>query len=243
MRWISGVAFFCLFLPACNAAESSLKDSTPHIAITGSASEEVAPDRATIALSVVTERATAEEAAAENAKAAKAVVDEILAQGVDVKDVRTVGVFLSPFSVEERDPRGGPTPRVRKGFRAKNDLEATIKSIDDTGRIAQKLVDKGANNIQRVTFDVSDAEARLEHLRVAAIKDALHRAELLVDAIGLRLGRVLEINPEPDGAEATPQPFQARSGLAEAKTLEAIPMQPGLRKLSARVTVSWALSR
>lgn len=243
MRWISGVALFCFFLPACNAAESSLKDNTPHIAITGSASEEIAPDRAMIALSVVTERPTAEEAAAENAKAAKAVVDEILAQGMDVKDVRTAGVFLSPFSVEERDPRGGPTPRVRKGFRARNDIEATIRSIDNTGRIAQRLIDKGANNIQRVTFDVSDAEARLEHLRVEAIKDALHRAELLVEAIGLRLGRVLEINPEPEVADAAPQHFQTRGELAEARTLEAIPIQPGLRKLSARVTVSWALSR
>jgi uncharacterized protein len=243
MRWIPGVAFFCFFLPACNAAETSLKDNTPHITITGSASEEVAPDRATIALGVVSERPTAEEAAAENAKSAKAVVDEILAQGVDAKDVRTVGVFLSPFSVEERDPRGGPTLRVRKGFRARNDLDVTIRSIDGTGRIAQRLIDKGANNIQDVTFDLSDSEARLEHLRVEAIKDALHRAELLVDAIGLRLGRVLEINPLPDGADAAAQRFQTRSGLAEAKTLEAIPIQPGLRKLSARVTVSWALSR
>jgi uncharacterized protein YggE len=243
MRWIPIVVFSCFFLSVCNAAETSMKDSTPHITITGSASEEVAPDRATIALSVVSERPTAEEAAAENAKAAKAVVDEIRAQGVDAKDVRTTGVFLSPYSTEERDPRGGAAKRVQKGFRARNDLEVTLKAIDKAGRVAQRLIDKGANLIQDIRFDVSDSETRLEKLHIDAIKDALHRAELSVEAVGLRLGRVLEINPQPDEGDAQPDHFQARGGLAEAKAADAIPIEPGVRKLTARATVTWALSR
>jgi uncharacterized protein YggE len=243
MRWIPAVALACFFFPACAAAETLIKDSTPHITITGSASEEVAPDRATIALSVISERPTAADAAAENARVARAVVDEIRAEGVDAKDVRTVGIVLTPYSSEEREPRGGAAKRVQKGFRARNELEVIIDQIDKTGRIAQRLIDKGANNIQDITFDISDREARLERLRVEAIKDALHRAELYVEAIGLRLGRVLEIIPQPEGDETRPLRLQARAGLGEAKDFEAIPIEPGLRKLSARVTVSWALSR
>ena len=67
MRFIPVAFLSCLALSACNPSDS-LKESMPHISITGSASEDVAPDEATILFSVVTERPGAEEAAAENAK-------------------------------------------------------------------------------------------------------------------------------------------------------------------------------
>jgi len=234
------VVFASLLLQACNP--SPVKETTPHILVTGSASEEVAPDQATIAFSVVTERPSAEEASAENARATQAVVDELRAQGVEQKDIQTVGVSLAPFSTEERDPRTNVVRRVQKGFRARNDLRATIKTIGDVGKIAQRLVDKGANAINDIGFDLSDAETRLDKLRAEAIKNARRQAEIYVEAIGLKLGKTLDILPEPDEGPV-PRPFAARGALAAAKAGDAIPVEPGLRKLTTRVTVTWALSR
>ncbi len=241
MRFIPVAFLSCLALSACNPSEP-LKESMPHISITGSASEDVAPDEATILFSVVTERPGAEEAAAENAKALKAVVDELHAQGVASDDIQTVGVSLSPYSSEERDPRTGAVKRVQKGFRARNDMRATIKTIDNAGKIAQRIVEKGANAIQDIVFDLSDAEARLNKLRGDAVKNAHQRAEIYVDAIGLKLGKVLEIAPEPDEGQA-PQALQARGGFVAAKAADAMPIEAGRRKLTTRVTVTWALGR
>jgi uncharacterized protein YggE len=239
MRLAPIVLVSLLLLQACNA--TPVKESTPHISVTGSAFEEVAPDRATIFFAVVTERPSPDAATAENAKTTKAVVDELRTQGVESKDIQTIGVSLAPYSTEERDPRSGAIRRIQKGFRARNELRATINSIDDTGKTARRIVDAGANSIQAIVFDLSDADQHLDKLRAEAVKNAKRQAKIYVGAIGLRLGKALEIAPEPDEGPA-PQAFKAR-GLEAAKAADAIPIEAGRRKLTARVTVTWALTR
>ncbi|MGB7125614.1 MAG: SIMPL domain-containing protein [Methylovirgula sp.] len=83
MRWI--VVALLTFLPGAAVAQAALKDSVPHVTVVGRASTEVVPDIAVLSLAVVTEKPTAKEAAAENAQAAQALVDEIKAQGIDAR--------------------------------------------------------------------------------------------------------------------------------------------------------------
>ncbi len=235
---------FVLAAPALASAEP-LKDSTPNITVTGAAVEDVAPDRATLVLGVVTERPSAGEAAAENARAAQAVVAELEAQGVAAADIRTVGVTLEPFVSDEPAPRPGAAKRAQKGFRARNELSVTIKALDKAGRIAGQLIDKGANEIQGVIFEVSDADARLDKLRAAAIKDAERKARVYVEAASLKLARVLEIRPEADEPLERAQTRVATFGgvMAASAAPAVIPLTPGAQKLVARVTVTWSLSR
>ena len=120
----------------------------------------------------------------------------------------------------------------------------TIREIEKTGRLVRGLVDKGANEIQEITFGVSDVERRLDALRAKAMKDAARRAEVYVDAIGLKLGRALEIAPEPEAGVAAPSGLVARRVLAGAAgASDALPVESGARTLRTRVTVTWALSR
>jgi uncharacterized protein YggE len=235
---------FVLAAPTLAGAEA-LKDSTPNIAVTGAAVEDATPDRATLFLGVVTERPNAADAAAENARAAQAVVAELEAQGVAAADIRTVGVTLAPFVSDEPAPRPGAAKRQQKGFRARNELSVTIKALDKAGRIAGQLIDKGANEIEGVTFEVSDAEARLDRLRAAAIKDAERKARIYVEAASLKLARVLEIRPEPDEPleRAQTRFVSFGAGRDAGAATAAIPLEPGAQKLVARVTVTWALSR
>ena len=243
MYRISLALVFVLATPALASAEA-LKDSTPNITVTGAAVEDATPDRATLLLGVVTERPSAAEAAAENARAAQAVVAELEAQGVEAADIRTVGVTLEPFVSDEPAPRPGAAKRPQRGFRARNELSVTIKALDKAGKIAGQLIDKGANEIQGVTFEVSDAEARLVKLRAAAIKDAERRAGVYVEAASLKLARVLEIRPEADEPLERAQTRVATFGGEMAATAPAvIPLRPGAQKLVARVTVTGALSR
>jgi len=237
---LAPVLFASLLLGACNPAP--IRESTPHITVTGVASDEVAPDEASIAFGVVTERPAAEDASAENSRAAQAVVDELRALGVEEKDIQTVSVTLAPFVTEERDPRTNIVKRAQKGFRARNDLRAIVRRIDDVGKIAQRIVDKGANSVDDIGFDLSDASARLDKLRAAAIRNAKHQAEIYVEALGMKLGKALEIAPEPDEGPA-PRNFAARAVPMAAKAAGPIPVEPGLRKLSSRVTVTFAISR
>jgi uncharacterized protein len=233
-------AFLCLLAASASAHADSLRDSTPNIVVTGEAFEDAAPDRATLFIGVVTDRPTALEAADDNARKAQSIVDELAAQGIEAKDVQTQGLTLAPYVSQEQDPRG---KRTVKGFRARNELSVTIRELDKASAIAQRAIDSGANEVLGVSFSISDEGQRLDRLREAAMKDALRRARIYVEAIDLKLGRVIEIRPE-GVSSAQRMSFHPAAPVAAAAPAESgVPLKPGLQKLSARVTVIWALTR
>lgn len=67
---LSRVAFAVLLGLAlhANAEAQTLKDTAPHISVTGEAAEEDVPHQATLLIGVATERPTAADAAKENAR-------------------------------------------------------------------------------------------------------------------------------------------------------------------------------
>jgi hypothetical protein len=208
------------------------------ITVPASASIEVVPDTATIRLAVMTERKSSREAASENARTATKLIEEIRAQQVDGRDVRTLAVTVTPVYSEERDASGRITKRILTGYRAVNSLEVRVREIGKVGPLAQLLVDKGGNVLSGIHFSVSDAEEQRDRLRVKAMQEAARRAKIYTDAIGVKLGRVIEIEPERDDGDG-PAPMP-RAAQAEA-TPFAIPVEPGVQTLRTRVTVTWQL--
>lgn len=240
MKRFAFALFFALAAPVAAGAET-LQDSTPHIAVTGVATEEAAPDRATIFFGVVSEGRDAAAASQENARVAEAVLNGIKDLGVEVKDLQTRNVSLEPLYEEQRE-RSGRVVRVQKGYRARNDLSVRVTPAEKASEIAKSLIEKGANIIQGIEFDFVDPQKRFDELRRKAVQDAQRRAEAYVGAAGLRLGRVLEIRPESEDEGASPiHPMRARAA-AEAAA-PPVPVEPGVQKLVSRVTIVWALSR
>lgn len=234
-------AILALSLPA-HAQEIGLKDKTPHITTMGSADKEVVPDIATISLGIVTERPKAADAAGENAKASQAVVDEIKAQGIEARDIRTTSVTLSPIYDEVRDPNGRVTKRTLRAYSARNELQVRVRSIDKAGALARQLIDKGANNFNGIFFSIDKVEAQYDELRTKAMQDALRKAKIYAEAVGLKLGRVLEIQPE---GGPVPMPRQqmmaAKAAMEDSSASAAIPVEPGVQRLTTQVQVTWEL--
>lgn len=235
------LVFSTLFLAflALPGRADPLKDTVPSVSVVGEAHEDVAPDRAILRFGVVTEKPTAAEAATDNARAAAAVLAELKAAGVAEVDSQTQGVTLTPYTVEERDAKG-KVKGVQTLYRARNDL-AVRAPIDKAGEIAGRLIDKGVNNFEGVEFEISKPEEKLDALRTAAVKDAQRRAQAYADGVGLRLSRVLDIRPADEEAPP-PRPYAARMAAAP-EAAPPVPLRPGTQRLSARVGVSWALSR
>jgi uncharacterized protein YggE len=233
MRLRLCVILLSALMPA--AVAQDMKGQIPHVRVPASATAEVKPDVAHIMVGVVSERKTAAEAAAENARAAQTVIEQIKALGIAERDVRTLGITLVPIYSDERDPPGRGR-RTITGYTARNSVELRVREIDKVGTIARTLIDQGANLFGGVHFTVSDSEQRVEALRVTAIKDAAAKAKTYADALGLKLGRVLEIEPEQQPPERGAM-MRAQAG----DTGAAIPVEPGTQTLSARVTVTWEL--
>jgi uncharacterized protein len=221
------------------AHAESLKESTPNIVVIGEASEEVAPDRATLRFAVVTERPTAVAASTDNGRTIEAILAELKAIGVADKDVQTQGVTLAPFTIEERDSKGKPKGTAQ-AFRATNSLSVSVKPIEKAGEIVARAIDKGANSLEGIDYDYSRADEKRDVLRAAAVKDAERRARVYAEAAGLRLARVLEIRPLDESIPIA-RPFEAR--LAAAPDAAPVPLRPGLQRILERVSIVWAVAR
>ena len=218
-----------------------MKDTVPSITTTGEASAEVVPNIATISLGVETERATASEAANENARAAQAIVSEIKAQGIEARDVRTISVTLSPIYDETRDANGRVTKRTLRGYVARNDLSVRVRQVEKAGALARQLIEKGANNFGGIDFEYDQKEAKYDALRGDAVRDALRKANSYVNGLGVKLGRVLEI-AAPSSIRARPFAAAPMPRAAKAEAAVAIPVEPGVETLRAEVRVSWELA-
>lgn len=219
-------------------ATPALKETVPAITVTGHAATEVLPDIAILSLAVMTERPTAEAAAAQNAKAAQAVIDDLKSQGIAEKDIKTDSVTLMPVYDEQHDGGGRVTKRVLRGYQARNGLTVRIHAIDKAGMIASRLVDKGANEFQGISFDSDHKQEAYDRLRGEAVKDALRQAKAYVAPLGLHLGRVLEILPV---GSPMPRPYFKAAAMLGRSEAANIPVQPGTLPLDAQVQVTWEL--
>jgi uncharacterized protein len=224
-----------------SASAETLKDTLPHISVTGEASEEAFPDRAILHLDIVADRPTATEAVTENERKTRSLSDGLVRQGVPIDDIRVVGATLQSVAAEDAATRSAHGKRVSNGFRARSELSVTVNSLDEAASLLSRAIDAGSNDLPGVEFVVSDERTRLERLRIAAVKDAEQRARNYVEAVGGKLGRIIEIDHQEavSAAEANgrTEPSASASGAALLR------LRPGARRLTARVSATWALSR
>ncbi len=151
---VAALAGACWF-PGAAVAESRLIDALPHITVVGHSHTEIVPDFATLSLAIVTEKPNAAGAAAANAQAAQAVVDEIKAQGIDPKDIQTSEISLTPVYDNVSDALGHPSSQKLRGYQARNGLTIRVRDISKAGALAARLIDSGANEFQGLSFGAS----------------------------------------------------------------------------------------
>ena len=221
------------------ADECAPRPPTPSVVAAGEATEEVRPDLALIGLGVAAERPTPDDAAAEDAKAAAAVIAELKNQGVDDKDLRTAALSLAPVTASTRDPKTGAVLKtVITGYRAYEAIRVRVRAIDKLGAIVAAAVKDGATDYEGLTFDVSDRDAREDALRAKATQAAARRAALYAEAAGLKLGGVLTIAPQAE----RPRPMFDVAAHALVGSGAPAPVEPGLLTLTESVTVAYALT-
>ncbi len=235
------VAAILALLPGAAAAQVALKDAVPHITVVGHASTEVVPDIAILSLAVVTEKAKADNAAAENARTAQALIADIKAEGIDVSDIKTTSVTLSPDYEEISEGVSQTSKQVLRGYIARNSIAVRVHAIDKAGALARQLIDAGANQLEDVSFAYDHEDEAYDKLRDEAIRDAQRRAKDYLPAAGMHLGRVIEISPLEGAAE--PRVNLAFAGASAARSAEApIPIEPGTLTLETQVQVTWELT-
>ncbi|MDP5308266.1 SIMPL domain-containing protein [Paracoccus spongiarum] len=203
------------------------------LSVTGQGESRIAPDIATVQLGVTTQAETAAEAMRQNATQQTAVIDALTGAGVAESDIQTSGLSLNPMV----DYGEGRAPRVT-GYQASNVVAVRVTEIDRLGVVLDAIVAAGANEINGISFAREDRKAAEDDARRAAVEDAAHKAGVLAEAAGLRLGPILTLR---DGQLAEgPRPM-ARMAAEMGAAPDAVPVQPGELSMSTSVQIDYAL--
>jgi uncharacterized protein len=222
-----GIAVTALAVAAAVAsvgASGSVQTTAVSATLTASATGSVtyAPELASLSFGASVQKTTASGAISANATAMTALLDALKKAGVH--DVSTDSVSLSV-----RTNRDG-TAIV--GFQASNDVRGSV-GIDDVGTAIDAAVAAGATTINGPSFSTShDLESLYRTALRQAIAQARERAQVLADAAGVHLVRIVSIDPS------------SSSGVTASPTAQAAatPVIAPTQQVSASVTLVFAVA-
>lgn len=224
--------------PPPKMAHHGMKHGGPHagpmarLTVTGQGQSAAQPDMATVTLGVSTRATTAADAMAQNATEQAKVIDTLKAEGIEARDIQTAGLNLSAM-MDYSDQ--GQAPKLT-GYAAQNTVTVRVRDLAGLGAVLDKLVASGANEINGIGFSRDDMTAAEDEAQTAAVADARRRAEIMAEAAGMRLGRLMALSDAQ--VASPPRPMMAMR--AEAKSADT-PIEAGEMTVDAQVTAIFEL--
>ena len=195
----------------------------------------VAPDIATIQISVVTQAQDQGDAGRQNAARTKSVLAALKAAGVADKDVETQSYTVQP----QYDYK--PSPPVLTGYEVQNSVQATVRDLTKVGLIIDRTAAAGASQIGGVSFDLSDRAGAESAALALAVTAARRKAGVMASAAGVYLGDLKSVT---EGSVPTFQPvrpqFAMRAMAADAPAPQT-PIADQQIKVTADATLVYAL--
>ncbi len=181
------------------------------ISVSGTGTAKVAPDMAIVSVGVLRETKTARAVLDDNNKAMARVLSAMKKQGIAEKDLQTSGFSIQPrYFYPKRKANGEqPAPEIT-GYVVSNNLDIRVRDLGITGEILDLVVTLGVNSGGNIRFLNDDTTSILEKARIAAVKNAIAKANTLADAAGIALGDILEISENASRPRPVPV-AQARS--------------------------------
>jgi uncharacterized protein YggE len=217
------VALVALASPALALAAASIVEAT------GEGELNLPPDEAVLSLGVTSEARTAKEALDDNAKTMAAVLGTLARAGFTGPDVTTRTVTLTPVM---EYPQGG-APRI-VGYRATNAVQVKTREPASIGRALDAAVGAGANVSAGLAFNLANPRAAEALALRLAVQDAERRAASMAEAVGKRLGRVVEVRAVE---MERPGPRFEATTLAARAAPGPTPIEPGVITVRARATL------
>jgi uncharacterized protein YggE len=217
-------------------ATADTGQDTPTLTASGEGTAHVTPDIAVVTLGVSSRGDTAAKALADNSTSLTAAIGAIEAAGVTEKDVGTSGLNIYPVYAQNSDGSQVQPPKV-VGYEVSNQVTVTIRDISKAGDLLDKVVAAGANQVNGISFDVSDSKGPGDAALKDAIADARRKGEIMAEAAGVKLGRILSVTSGEEGAP--PRPVFAAMAL---KAAPSTPVMPGEQALTVNATVVWEIA-
>lgn len=219
--------------PATNTASAAQAPlSTGGITVVGQGEAYGTPDRAEIQVGVETFTPTVSEATVQNEATLQQIMDTLAAQGIPAEDIQTTN-----YSLWAEQIYGENGPEGIAGYRINNQVNVTIRDINQVSEVLTAVTEAGANSIYGINFSVADPAALEEEARAAAMSDAAVRGDSLANLARVELGEVIMIS------EVIGQPIAPMGGgMAMAEMSSVGPsISPGQLSYHVQVQVTFGI--
>lgn len=221
------------------AVPAAAQDNPPTLSASGEGVVSAAPDMAVVTLGVLSQAPTAREALDGNNADMDKVIQAVRGQAIADKDISTTGFSINPVYSRPPQPRAGEEPAEPKivAYQVSNQIRIVVRAIDKTGAVVDSAVTAGANQAGSINFDIDDRQGLADKAIAAAIADARRKAELMAEAAGVRLVRVLNINANEGGGRP-----MFRLEARDAAAAPPVPVMGGELSVSANAQISWEIA-
>ncbi|MBV8785050.1 MAG: SIMPL domain-containing protein [Gammaproteobacteria bacterium] len=221
-----------LSLCAVSAAFAAEPPPPASISVGADAQVSAKPDRVQVDIGVTSHSERSQVAAVQNAHQVEAVLAAVRTAAGPSAQLQTIDYTIAPTY---RYREGAPP--VLTGYDASNVVQVTLDDLERTSAVLDAAAQAGANTVRGIQFLLKDpAPRRAEALRRAALK-ARAEADVLAEALGVRIVRVLRVEEQSGGEAVEPRMFK-RAGAAVAYAGEPTPVESGSLDVTARVQLT-----
>ncbi|MDZ4264472.1 MAG: SIMPL domain-containing protein [Mycobacterium sp.] len=202
---------------------------TRQVTVVGAGQVQGTPDTLTVNASMEFLAPDATAAMNQTNERQRAVIDALVAAGIERNDLATTQADLQP--------QYNSDSTSISAYRATNSINVTIRDLDLASDAIGMIVSTGGNatRINSISYSIEDDSQLVRDARARAFEDAKDRADQYAQLSGLNLGKVISISES--AGPTPPQPMQAPRAMEAA-----VPLEPGQQTVGFSVTVIWELS-
>ena len=180
-----------LFLTAAPILGQSEENAPPVLTVTGRAEVRRAPDEAIVRLGVTRQHKLARDAQEKANRAAREILKATTRLGVKAERIQTSGLQLWPIYAP-RKTDSYQEPRI-VSYRASFRISIRLAELSRIGPVIDAALEKGANELNGVSFGLRDDASALETALQAAVQKASRKAEAMAETLGVKLVELIEV--------------------------------------------------
>ena len=228
-----------LALPTTVAAARDGTASAADTGVTASGTgfAEAAPDVAMLRFGITARQPTVAGARDEVAVGVARLIELARGFGLEDEHIATAALSVRPDTYWNPDTR----TQEHRGFVVSREIGLRLGDISQLGELTERALALGVTDASPAVFDTTRRKTLEAEALAAAALDARARAAAAAEALGVQVGRPLRI--ETGGGFTPPQPMLRAAAMAEADAGGgAETYQPGLIRITATVTVTFALA-
>ena len=204
----------------------------PSINVSGEGKVKVAPDQASISISIETKGSKADDVKQQNDKKMDAILKFIKNSNIAKEDYQTQRVSLNPnYDYEKK----------KYSYIAIQTLQILLKDLSKYDVLMEGLVDQGINRIDNVEFKSSKMKELQSDARKLAVKDAKAKAEDFVSVLGQKVGKALLISDNSQSYVSQPRMYAMKSSMVMDESVPRETLAIGEIEIMAKVSVSFIL--